>query len=176
MAGGLNDEDVPPPHVFQYLTVIFPVREVEKLDLPQTDAQVGGDLIRQLRVPPSRKDNRFLVHSLHLTPWVEKNMDAWLGRVDSNHRSPVPKTGALPLGYSPVRCNGEAQSRLQNSNTGRSRQACTTGLWPLHGMRKVLCIQVLDSILRIGRASGNRRVRKKGPGCTPVLLTQSVFE
>jgi hypothetical protein len=26
----------------------------------------------------------------------------WLGRVDSNQRMPVPKTGALPLGYAPV--------------------------------------------------------------------------
>src|SRR4029079_15510358 len=26
----------------------------------------------------------------------------WLGRVDSNQRMPVPKTGALPLGYGPV--------------------------------------------------------------------------
>src|SRR5256885_118026 len=28
--------------------------------------------------------------------------DLWLGRVDSNQRMPVPKTGALPLGYAPV--------------------------------------------------------------------------
>src|SRR5438045_3145726 len=27
---------------------------------------------------------------------------SWLGRVDSNQRMPVPKTGALPLGYAPV--------------------------------------------------------------------------
>jgi hypothetical protein len=28
---------------------------------------------------------------------------AWLGRQDSNLRMPVPKTGALPLGYAPMR-------------------------------------------------------------------------
>ena len=25
----------------------------------------------------------------------------WLGRMDSNHRMPIPKTGALPLGDAP---------------------------------------------------------------------------
>jgi hypothetical protein len=30
------------------------------------------------------------------------NTKTWLGRVDSNQRMPVPKTGALPLGYAPV--------------------------------------------------------------------------
>ena len=29
-------------------------------------------------------------------------MAFWLGREDSNLRMPVPKTGALPLGYAPV--------------------------------------------------------------------------
>jgi hypothetical protein len=30
---------------------------------------------------------------------LEKN---WLGRLDSNQGMPVPKTGALPLGYAPI--------------------------------------------------------------------------
>lgn len=28
----------------------------------------------------------------------------WLGRLDSNQGMPVPKTGALPLGYAPTIC------------------------------------------------------------------------
>jgi len=28
--------------------------------------------------------------------------ESWLGRQDSNLRMPVPKTGALPLGYAPA--------------------------------------------------------------------------
>ena len=28
--------------------------------------------------------------------------ECWLGRQDSNLRMPVPKTGALPLGYAPA--------------------------------------------------------------------------
>ena len=28
----------------------------------------------------------------------------WLGWMDSNHRMPVPKTSALPLGYTPMQC------------------------------------------------------------------------
>src|SRR5262249_37612252 len=29
-------------------------------------------------------------------------LEVWLGRKDSNLRMPVPKTGALPLGYAPA--------------------------------------------------------------------------
>src|SRR2546425_12819588 len=32
----------------------------------------------------------------------------WLGRKDSNLRMPVPKTGALPLGYAPASMAGKA--------------------------------------------------------------------
>ena len=28
----------------------------------------------------------------------------WLGRKDSNLRMPLPKSGALPLGYAPINC------------------------------------------------------------------------
>ena len=35
----------------------------------------------------------------------------WLGRVDSNQRMPVPKTGALPLGYAP-KSDSECKERL----------------------------------------------------------------
>src|ERR1051325_11174521 len=43
----------------------------------------------------------------------------WLGRVDSNQRMPVPKTGALPLGYAPARVSearplGRARSMTNN--------------------------------------------------------------
>ena len=33
---------------------------------------------------------------------ITYNLKKWLGREDSNLRMPVPKTGALPLGYAPV--------------------------------------------------------------------------
>jgi hypothetical protein len=49
----------------------------------------------------------------------------WLGREDSNLRMPVPKTGALPLGYAPVsqiRKNAEFLVNLQRENIH-------SGLW-----------------------------------------------
>ena len=35
----------------------------------------------------------------------------WLGRQDSNLRMPIPKTGALPLGYAPA--NGPEDMRIE---------------------------------------------------------------
>jgi len=35
--------------------------------------------------------------------WKIELLMIWLGRKDSNLRMPVPKTGALPLGYAPAR-------------------------------------------------------------------------
>ncbi len=36
---------------------------------------------------------------------LEWKIKKWLGREDSNLRMPVPKTGALPLGYAPLHAN-----------------------------------------------------------------------
>ena len=43
-----------------------------------------------------------VVRSGPLTTDKVPRTKTWLGRVDSNQRMPVPKTGALPLGYAPV--------------------------------------------------------------------------
>ena len=53
----------------------------------------------------------------------------WLGRQDSNLRMPVPKTGALPLGYAPLpragprrehNSNAEARQRAALASLGRN--------------------------------------------------------
>src|ERR1041384_2532852 len=42
----------------------------------------------------------------------------WLGRKDSNLRMPVPKTGALPLGYAPA--GAPASCRLLDETTAKA--------------------------------------------------------
>lgn len=37
---------------------------------------------------------------------LSENTGDWLGWLDSNQRMPVPKTGALPLGYTPTPWKG----------------------------------------------------------------------
>ena len=37
----------------------------------------------------------------------------WLGREDSNLRMPYPKTGALPLGYAPIRSKSGWQNVIE---------------------------------------------------------------
>ena len=40
------------------------------------------------------------IRETHHSPLIIKRI--WLGRKDSNLRMPIPKTGALPLGYAPA--------------------------------------------------------------------------
>jgi hypothetical protein len=50
-----------------------------------------------------------------ITPQTLRN--AWLGRQDSNLRMPVPKTGALPLGYAPAGRLRLARHRREGKRT-----------------------------------------------------------
>ncbi len=73
-----------------------------------------------------------ITHYLSLITTVK-----WLGRVDSNQRMPVPKTGALPLGYAP-----KSDSECKSVNEDLQTQ-CACVLKPRH------CNTVKDAPTRL---------------------------
>src|SRR6185369_8941117 len=102
------------------LKVELTVRETFGVCLAHVTTQLATNLFRQLRVCISGKDLDAAGCAHKLCAWVlcasflvlnsrdnkvqstKHKAQIWLGRVDSNQRMPVPKTGALPLGYAPV--------------------------------------------------------------------------
>ena len=81
------------------------------------------------------------------TPWTPRNREArhtagrgtqyWLGRKDSNLRSPDPESGALPLGHTPARYAQIERHCGPNVTTGAVRHPRwpSLGRTPLGGYR-----------------------------------------
>ena len=97
-ASRLHDKNVAAAHVLIDLKIKLAVRETLRVRFPHVARQLATNLFCQLGIRISGKDLD-AAGCAHIFSESDKN---WLGRVDSNQRMPVPKTGALPLGYAPV--------------------------------------------------------------------------
>src|ERR687883_1833471 len=65
-------------------------------------------------------------NTLCLTPDIwHLASDFWLGRKDSNLRMPVPKTGALPLGYAPSSTPRPRRRRAERRQISGARERGT---------------------------------------------------
>ena len=108
----MHDENIAAANVFVDLKVELAVRKTFRIRFAHVERQMAANLFRQFGIRISRKDldAAGCAHNLedigpigHIGPIsIKLAIQSWLGRVDSNQRMPVPKTGALPLGYAPV--------------------------------------------------------------------------
>src|SRR5882724_5679442 len=131
--GRLDDKYVAAAHVLVDLEIEFPIGESFRERPAHVATQMTGNLFRQFRIGVTRKDlnaascahKKFRVWGFEFRVLLFNSKPAtrnsklkrWLGREDSNLRMPVPKTGALPLGYAPI-----SDAKLKERKNGISHE------------------------------------------------------